>query len=98
MAWLPGTSVMSAPARADIAFCAGYGIILSSATRRYQLGLVLHAGSVMAPARASTPQPTCESAMKAAVLWSTSPAKADGILALSRVSRPPTGGRIGGGA
>src|ERR1700761_1716538 len=98
MAWLPGTSATVALARSDIAFCAGYGIILSSFTRRYQLGLVFHAGSVTAPDSASTPHGTWESAMKAAVFGSTSPAKAAGILARSRASRPLTGGRIGGGA
>src|SRR5258706_328412 len=40
--------------------CAGGGIILSWVAIRYQLGLVFHAGSLIAPLSASTPQGTCE--------------------------------------
>ena len=51
------------PARLDIALWASGGIILSSVVMRNQLGLVLHAGWVMAPPSASTPHGTWESAM-----------------------------------
>src|ERR1700686_1639723 len=49
MAWLPLTSTTVAPARLDMARWASGGIILSSVVTRYQLGLVLHAGSLIAP-------------------------------------------------
>src|SRR5438045_8314164 len=42
---------------------AGGGIILSSVDTRYQLGLVLQAGSVIVPASASTPHGTWELAI-----------------------------------
>src|SRR5258707_14880672 len=96
MAWLPGTSAMVASARFAMKCCAGYGIILSSRTWRYQLGLDFQAGSVTAPPRASTPHGTWESAMKTAVSRSTSPAKEAGNLALSRNRQPSLGGKIGG--
>src|SRR6266446_2976523 len=96
MAWLPFTSTTVEPARFDMARCAAGGIILSSVTTRYQLGLVFHAGSVIAPVSAATPHGTCESAMKAAFPASTSPAKAAGNFALSRNRKPSCGGRIGG--
>src|SRR2546425_11893782 len=76
--------------------CAAGGIIRSSVTTRYQLGLVFHAGSVMAPARASTPPGTCDSAMNAAVSAFTSPANDAANLAQSRNKQPPWGGHIGG--
>jgi hypothetical protein len=60
------TSEIVEPARFDIARCASGGIILSSVETRYQLGFVLHAGSLTAPLSASSPHGTCESAMKAA--------------------------------
>src|SRR5262245_44290515 len=72
------------------------GIILSSVVTRYQLGFVFQAGSVIAPARAATPQGTCESAMNAAFSGSTSPAKESRNLFLSRNKNPSLGGRIGG--
>src|SRR4029077_20225182 len=46
--------------------CASGGIILSSVDTKYQLGFVLHAGSLTAPLSASTPHGTWESAMNAA--------------------------------
>jgi hypothetical protein len=51
---------------------AGGGIILSSVATRYQLGFVLHAGSVIVPLLHATPHGTCESAMNAAFSASTS--------------------------
>ena len=44
------------------------GIILSSLATRYQLGVDLQAGSLIAPPRASTLHGTWDSAMNAAVL------------------------------
>src|SRR6266699_3595272 len=87
-AWLPGTSTTVDPARSDMKRCAGGGIILSSVTTRYQLGLVFHAGAVILPSSASTPHGTWESAMKAAVSVSTSPANEAGNFALSRNRYP----------
>jgi hypothetical protein len=58
-AWLPLTSTTVEPARLDMNCCAGGGIILSSVATRYQLGLVFHAGSLIAPLSASSPQGTC---------------------------------------
>src|SRR5467141_1183301 len=75
---------------------AGGGIILSSVDTRYQLGLVLHAGSVIVPASAPTPHGTWELAMNAAVSTSTSAAKEKWNLASSRNKKPSCGGRIGG--
>src|SRR5437870_9377207 len=65
MAWLPLTSTTVAFARLAIARWAATGIIWSSVTTRYQLGLVLHAGSLIAPLRAASPHGTWESAMNA---------------------------------
>src|SRR5919106_4368351 len=96
MAWLPATSLTVDPARSDINFCAAIGIILSSVTRRYQLGLLLQAGSVISPASALTPQGTCESAINAALSASTSAAKDAANFSRSRKRNPSTGGRIGG--
>src|ERR1700736_6322842 len=76
--------------------CAGSGIILSSVTSRYQLGLVFHAALVIWSLSASTPHGTCESAMNSATLASTSPANEVGNFALSRKRNPPLGGKIGG--
>src|SRR4030095_3065977 len=95
-AWLPLASTTVDPARFDIARCASGGIILSSVATRYQLGLFFHAGSVIAPPSASTPQGTCASAMNAAVSAFTSAAKAAANLALSRNRNPSSGGKIGG--
>src|SRR5438309_11812559 len=61
MAWLPLTSTTVAPARLDIARWASAGIILSSVVTRYQLGLVLHAGSLIAPLMAPMPHGTWDS-------------------------------------
>ena len=72
------------------------GIIRSSVATRYQLGLVRHAGSVTAPARASTPQGTWESAMNAARSGLTSAANDAANLSLSRNRKPSCGGRMGG--
>ena len=74
MAWLPPTSLTVEPARRDINCCAGGGIILSSVTIRYQLGLVFHAGVLTGPLRASNPQGTWEFAMNSAFSGGTSPA------------------------
>src|SRR5258705_11964104 len=72
------------------------GIILSSVVSRYQLGLVLHAGSLIAPLMAPMPHGTWESAMNAAFSGSTSAAKEAGNFALSRNKKPSCGGSIGG--
>src|SRR5229473_2942275 len=53
-AWLPLTSTTVEPARLDIARWASGGIILSSVVTKYQLGFVLHAGSLTVPLSAST--------------------------------------------
>src|SRR2546426_12603581 len=96
MAWLPLTSTTVAPARLDMARCASGGIILSSVVSRYQLGLVLHAGSLIAPLMAPMPHGTWESAINAAFSGSTSAAKEAGNFALSRNKKPSCGGSIGG--
>jgi hypothetical protein len=88
--------VTIAPARSAIARWAGSGIIRSSVTSRYHDGLLRQAGSVIAPASASTPQGTCESAMNAATAGATSPANEAANLPRSRNRNPSTGGRIGG--
>src|SRR5688500_20286379 len=72
------------------------GIILSSVATRYQLGLDLQAGTRTEPAKASTFQPNCESAMNCASSTSTSAANAEAKLALSNSRKPSCGGRIGG--
>src|SRR3954452_22692175 len=84
------------PARSDIERWAGGGIIRSSVAMRYQLGLLRHAGSLIVPPRASTPQGTCESAMNAACSALTSAANEAGNFARSRYRKPSCGGRIGG--
>src|SRR5262249_37183475 len=94
--WLPVISVTCDPARFDIARCASGGIIRSLVATMYQLGLPRHAGWVIAPASASTPHGTCESAMNAAVSGSTSAANDAANFALSRKRNPSCGGRIGG--
>src|SRR5882672_224086 len=96
MAWLPLTSTIVELARLAIARWAAAGIIWSSVTTRYQLGLALHAGSVIVPPSAARPQGTWESAMNAAVSGSTSAANEARNLALSRNRNPSCGGRIGG--
>src|SRR5688572_11625748 len=98
MAWLPATSTTVDPARCDINCCAGGGIIRSSVATRYQLGLDFQAGSVIAPASASTPHGTCESAMNAALSAGTSSANDAANFSRSRNKNPSTGGRIGGTA
>src|SRR6202521_5697914 len=60
------------------------------------LGLVLHAGSLIAPLIAPMPHGTWESAMNAAFSGSTSAAKEAGNFALSRNKKPSCGGSIGG--
>src|SRR5437879_13043417 len=72
------------------------GIILSSVVTRYQLGLVLHAGSLIAPLMAPMPHGTWESAMNSAFSASTSAAKEAGNFALSRNKKTSCGGSIGG--
>ena len=65
----------------------------SSVATRYQLGLVFQAGTVIEPPRASSPQGTCESAMKAAFSASTSAAKMRGTSQRrERDSHPVEGG------
>src|SRR4030081_2193936 len=96
MAWLPFASVTVEPARLAIRRCAGGGIILSSVATRYQLCLLFHAGSLMAPPSAPTPHGTWESAMKAALPASTSAANEARNLSLSRKRNPSCGGRMGG--
>src|SRR5258705_4349304 len=96
MAWLPLTSTIVAFARLAIARWAATGIIWSSVTTRYQLGLVLQAGSLIATLRAASPHGTWESAMNATVSASTSAANAARNFALSRNRYPSCGGRIGG--
>src|SRR5258705_6709950 len=71
---------------------AGGGIILSSALTRYQLGLTRQAGLLTAPANASTPHGTCESAMNAASSGSTSAANEAANFERSRNRKPSCGG------
>src|SRR2546425_9305578 len=97
MAWLPLTSTTVEPARLDMERWASGGIILSSVAIRYQLGLALHAGSLILALRAATPHGTWESAMKAAFSVSTSAPKEAGNFALSRNKNPACGGRIEAG-
>src|ERR1700674_5012710 len=82
--WLALTSTTFEPARLDIARWASGGIILSSVETRYQLGFVLHAGSLMIPPSASTPHGTWESPMNEASSALTSPANDARNFALSR--------------
>src|SRR5258705_776226 len=96
MEWLPFASTTFEPARLDIARWASGGIILSSVVTMYQLGFDFHAGSVIAPPKASKPHGTCESAMNAAASASTSAANEAANFALSRNRNPSTGGRMGG--
>src|SRR5260370_24347865 len=96
MAWLPLASTTVEPARLDMERWASGGIILSSVVTRYQLGLVLHEGSLIAPLMAPMPHGTWESAINAAFSGSTSAAKEAGNFALSRNKKPSCGGSIGG--
>lgn len=96
MAWLPLTSTTVEPARLDMARWASGGIILSSVVTKCQLGLVRHAGSLIAPLIAPRLHGTWESAMNAVFSASTSPAKEAGNFALSRNKKPSCGGSIGG--
>src|ERR1700752_2176671 len=96
MAWLPGTSLTFAPARAAIARCAGGGIILSSAATRNQLGLFFQAAVLTLPLSALTPHGTCDAAMKRACRSPTSAANEAANLAWSSNKKPSCGGRIGG--
>src|SRR6266403_1893639 len=95
MAWLPLTSTTVEPARLDMARWASGGIILSSVVTRYQLGLVLHAGSLIAPLMAPRPHGTWESAINAAFSASTSSAKDALNFAWSKNKKPSCGGSIG---
>src|SRR3954464_10808495 len=94
--WLASASTTVEPAPSDIARCAGGGIILSSVVRRYQLGLLRHAGSLIVPLSASTPHGTCESAMNSASSVSTSPANESENFSRSSARKPSCGGKIGG--
>src|SRR2546427_10551975 len=96
MAWLPLTSTTVEPARLDMERWASGGIILSSVAIRYQLGLALHAGSLVLALRAATPHGTWESAMNAAFSVSTSAPKEAGDVALFPNKLPTSGGRNGG--
>src|ERR1700730_4135902 len=96
MAWLPFTSTTVAPARLDIARWASGGIILSSVVTRYQLGLVLHAGSLIAPLMGPLRPGACASAINPVLSGSTSAAKEAGNFVLSRNKKPSCGGSIGG--
>src|ERR1700739_4583245 len=96
MAWLPLTSTTVAPARLDMARWAAGGIILSSVVSRYQLGFILHAGSLITPLMAPQPHGTWAAAINAAFSGSTSAAKEAGNFALSRNKKPSCGGGIGG--
>src|SRR4029434_278939 len=80
----------------DIDCWAAGGIILSSVATRYQVGLLLHAGSVTAPLSAATPQGTWEFAMNSALSLGRSPANASGNFPLSSRRNPSWGWRIGG--
>src|SRR6266536_1939884 len=84
IAWLPDTSTTFEPARLDMKRCAGGGIILSSVAIKYQLGLVLHAASLIIPLSAPTPHGTWESAMNAVFSAFTSAANEGWNFALSR--------------
>src|ERR1044072_9154247 len=95
MAWLPFASATVEPARFAIARWASGGILLSSVATRYQLGFDLHAGSLIAPLRHSTPHGSWESAQNAALSRSTSAAQEAANLALSRNKKPSCGGSIG---
>src|SRR5207302_2355001 len=68
---------------------------ISSVATRYQLGLTRQAGLLTAPANASTPHGTCESAMNAASPGSTSAANEAANFARSRNRNPSYGGIIG---
>src|SRR4030095_4797913 len=92
---LPLASTTVEPARLAIARWASGGILLSSVAIRYQLGLVLHAGSLIAPLKHATPHGTWESAQNAAFSGSTSAAYEAANLALSRNKKPSCGGSIG---
>src|SRR5262249_40158773 len=96
MAWLPSTSTTLAPARFDMARCAGGGIMRSLVATRYQLGLDFHAGLLTAPLSASTPHGTWASAMNLAASGGTSAANEAANFSLSRNRKPSCGGRIGG--
>src|ERR1700681_812156 len=74
----------------------GGGIILSSVATKSQLGWTRQAGLLTAPANASTPHGTCESAMNAASSGSTSAANVAANFERSRNRKPSCGGRIGG--
>src|SRR5450755_1882492 len=71
MAWLHGVCATVAPIRS--AWATG-GIIRSSVTCGYQLGLTRQAAWPIRPPRASRPHGTCESAMNAASSAGTSAA------------------------
>src|SRR5947208_14779532 len=79
-----------------MARCASGGIIRSSVETRYQLGFVLHAGSVTAPLSASRPHGTWESAMNEAASGLTSAANDARNFVRSRKRYPSCGGMIGG--
>src|SRR5918993_800827 len=76
--------------------CASGGIIRSSVATRYQLGLPDQAGRLTAPASASTPHGTWESAMNAASSASRSAANEVWNFVGSRNRKPSRGGRMGG--
>lgn len=86
-------SAIVAPIRSAIVRCAGRGIMWSSLATRYQLGLDRHAGSLIVPLGAATPQGTSASAMNAARSKATSAANEAANLARSSNSKPSCGGQ-----
>src|ERR1700677_288739 len=86
----------SASARFAINLCASGGIILSSVSTRYQLGLDFQAALLTTPLSAASPHDTWESPMKAARPGSTSAANESANFAGSRSRKPSCGGKIGG--
>jgi hypothetical protein len=72
VACLPCEVLTATPTAQDmIVEAAQGGIIRSSVATKYQLGFFFHAGSLIAPSSAATPQGTWESAMNCAFPGST---------------------------
>ena len=80
-----------APARLAICRWAGGGIIRSSVATRYQLGLLLQAGSVTAPPSAVNAPRNLRVGHERGLLGSTSAANEAANLALSRNRKPSCG-------
>jgi len=77
------------PARLDIKTLRRRRNHLVSVATKYQLGLVFHAGSLIAPLNAATPHGTCESDINAALSASTSAANEARNFVLSRTESRP---------